>query len=46
MDPARATTQQAISWINADPDLQTCQIPNIFQLPAYAIETWKNPFSC
>ena len=43
---AWATGQQATSWINADPDLQYCRITNLFQLPAYAIETWNSPFSC
>ena len=42
---AWATRQLTIGWINADPNLQYCQIRNIFQLPAYAIETLNNSFS-
>ena len=42
---AWATRQWAIGWINADPNLEYCQITNIFQLPAYAVETWNNSFS-
>ena len=42
---AWATRQLTIGWINADPNLQYWQIRNIFQLPAYAIETLNNSFS-